>query len=673
MVGGVELADRYDRRGKASAEALSRPTWLVPVVKFLEVTQKTRSTGAESMDGIDYDVAAQLKPLSILASSLKLRSPEDVEVLDAMRKAVIRFWSSMGYQDGRRLGIRSDAAWFADEVVEWLGKGIAVGTISDFLIGLMAVVELDATSSRFWLESRGGEIVPLEHTQDRVVSDDLAYGLWQRNKTGYGIVVDEKTVTLENLGDFMQRLTEELKRAAKAESGKGYVDQLVRLGQVAEFGDRFFKVLGREGRGVLEVSRPSSFWNVVPPIALALAEGFLSGAIAEDDKIDILAGQVVHAMRRRRISLSKTQVIGFCAAFRERERVDMKALSNLLSEPIANDLVGKGFGIVREVLGELGGGGAVAETIEKLLPEIVLRLRERGLHDFEWTREEYRVLKIEDQWDVHAKKIADQEAQLPSSWTDVQPGDVVIEWHGQQEPTSVAHEELWSELIGELTSGEFALGNSRLRERRGRGWLGIRLNKGNPAKHKPSEGVSEIDLEDRTRWARRALRGADPRRFFIYPSPPKGEGTNTTYLSMMHHQELFASRGVLNAIVIKVVGTDKLESVDGDSEAEKIVYRSQERQGDRLQKEFAHIVTLQMSDINRQDTLFENLRRIFACFPAGVVVWVVPFPEVHSSYFRSSLIDDSISLEAFSTLMHPGNIKEAKQVFKAREKMATRK
>lgn len=619
------LDERYSRRADASNEALQRPTWIGRMGEFILTVEGHRQRQ-------DRDLMAQFGDrLGILSKSLRISTLEDVEQFDLMLRSLFHFFPSLGYR------AKDDPKIFTDEVAAWLSLGIKPETIGSWFKAVGGLACIDPTLFRQFFSSKRtiGGIKPLEGLMSAEAKDTIEEIKAVTGEQGPVLRRSKGTTTLDQLGHFVRACATELRK------NFGEMDIISPVVEAAEETAELLEILKEEKYRSITILRPTPFGHLVAPTAGALVD-FMNGHSSEEYEgvEEDLARQLVHAIRRRRLSLSRESLLSFCAAFRFGNQVGKKNIPE-----VAHPYIGRGLNFISRLM---GGSPKSTEMMRKVannvVPELIFQLRLRGLHTFEWSPEEYRILGLDnDLWKRHGERLRHCHfGQVPGREV-VRPGDFVVDYYGQFEPDTVAHDEVGTE-VGEIDPNDLINCGLLPVGFEGKVWVGVGPNSGNPRKKSREKPVE-------TRWSllNRAFAGA--KGVFLFPQQ---DYWGPTLPRLQKHRDSFEEQG------IALEGMAKLGGTDGLDQGECRYTPRVEPTGWEELNQTPHILALQMGELDDFIALTERLRKLKKSFPQSLIL-LVPFPEVHSSFVVERL--GEISDETLATLVHPKNVAEIRKLW----------
>jgi|GEM_PF-6638012 len=599
------ISSHIKRKGYSADvdEKVPIPTWVWRIGSFINEA-RVDHLGAESASTMTEQLSDKLV---LLSRSIRFRTQGDVEEFFTLAESLVAF-SYAGYHSHNS----EDAGMFVNEVKNWLDKGVTEEEISVwFRVVSGMIIGLDPIYFKQVFSYTGGnrEIEELEglfHGGDAEIVKNIFPEL------GVG-------GPLKNLLHFSKTTAEQFEALG-----------LSHLHESAQELERTIEIMGQNLFQEISVLRPNPSINVITPIAIALSDYF--GGTETVIKEKQLANALVSIIRRRRVSLSRESIFHLCAAFMMEDKLGMS------DDTTEKYYGGLGLGLIETVMQNIS-PVKISQTrkkiTEQLMPDFIFELRQQGLHNFRWSEDDYEKLGLAPSiWGVHNQLLQDANLEKLPGREVVRKGDVVVEFTTQAEPFHVAHAALLNEVATTVSPSELIQLGLVEPGFSGDVVVGVRVNHKNPAKVD-----DQMDEKDRRWFAESSLSGMRGGTIFLHP--PEQDVNTVQGLALNNRWYRENKREVV--MQIRLAGTDKLGN-------EFRYTKDSEKDGFEVLNTYPHFFALQISDMEEFASLRNKITTLLLNFKNSIV-FMVPNPEVHSSYIRNVL--PTVSSDALATLVHP--------------------
>ncbi|OGM05007.1 hypothetical protein A2715_00820 [Candidatus Woesebacteria bacterium RIFCSPHIGHO2_01_FULL_39_32] len=631
------------------------PSWVWSVGIFASLAEESRrkvEMGEAECRGLTEQTPKKFK---VISQSLRFSNEEDIASFEALITSIRHFWPQVGSfkpkeawgtdREGNRHLLESDPHIFVRSIEGWLKGEVAppirTEAVSVWFDSIGGLACSDPAVVRKYFSSAGVyRILPLagwEESNGKEKRDGRP--LFQEEVRG--------TWAFDNLRTFAGGCAELLEKRANEimTSYPRLAEQLQKIAISARDLEEFLKYSWEGNYKEMDLLRPTPPENILVPVGVALAERLSNSQSDTEDSqiVESIARSLVRVFRRRRVSINKEGILGFCSAFRDSGKVIGQYL------PLEGGYAG--FGL--EIVNDWSGGNK--ETIDKIqnwiIPEFIFQMRLRGYNTFDWTKDDYRTLGLsEELWGNHQARIEEERKKTIPGREIVQSGDSVIEFSGELDPLHEGHIQFIWEAAEDIDIEELARAGFMLKNSEGRLLVGVSVNTGNKGKQSTDAAIRNRIVEEGLAYIGNVFIHTGNKTSL--PTAQRMDGYRAEYEDSGAHIDVQA----------RLAGFNKPNG-PGFTYTE-----IEEPGGSKRLNDTAHIFSLQQDDLIDPYDLCRRIRAAFGehkkdgeKFDGKVIVMLVHLPEVHSSYIREHI--DKLSDEVLATLVHPRDIPTIRELY----------
>jgi hypothetical protein len=641
--------ERWRKDGKRkwvleNPAAAENPVWIGNFGYFFADLEQDRKLQTEIMGDERYSdpISHYSSKIEVLSEPLRFHSVNDVDVFERMQTAVVHFQSGMGFVDSHRDPVRADGYKFSDEVLTWLKMGIKGQNIADLFDALGGLTCVDPTVfSQFFSP---GEILDFW----KVLDGRAKKHQQQPFSTNNDVVTSGTDIMtpLQQLRRFSHDVGDNiLIYRESAEDDRSLREDLTLIYQSTARLGLFLDLIELTGYQHVNSNRPVHFEDINVIFATTIAEGLKKGDLEYEE----FADKMVSAIRRRRLDINDLPKLvksfmgprnnvpsGSSEADIESKKVPYEDLT-IENMRLNRALLGDGLAVASVVLGDDARRSDILDQIqEKLMPEFVLKLRERGI--LQTDEAGYQEMGLtREVWKMHERRLFELEMMRNLHLVpDIGPGTLYLEYSTSAAPFHVGHEEILRDKL-RLKYRDLKLAGILPSGFNGNVVLAIKVNKSKPASDNNVK-AKDVSIEDRYPIVENSLRGIIGENVLIYPLDDPDVSTPERFASR--------TRQYPGVGIYRLMGDDKLRGEGGV----QYPYR------DRAMYNYAHIINLRHRSLNDFSELAQRMRQMFNNFPHGLMIELSQIVDTTSRGIREGLEKEiPTSDEVLATQVCPHN------------------
>ncbi|KKT75500.1 MAG: hypothetical protein UW86_C0026G0008 [Microgenomates group bacterium GW2011_GWA1_Microgenomates_45_10] len=563
-----------------------------------------------------FDLTTQLADkLRVMSRSLIFAGPKDVDVLYGLRSSIMRI-----IYPNLQPTMVHDPDDFLKEIEFWREKGVRGEAIARYLRAICGLVCLDPVllPKIVTVEDSAAEIVRLEGI-------GLDYSISAVDQRSVLLRQDRVRTSISNIADFFEAFAQLIKNKY------GETDELLDADMklVSDETKRTIKFLRAFTYRTREIFQPAPILRTLPLLAGGLADYIREHeAPLTTGERTALAETILEVVRRWRVAPTLQNLVGLCAAMIPRELVgkeDYRQFDSRLNDrglPTTGAAIFAGsFGDLEVRLANSSSERArIKSELISLVPEIIYKIRSSGLSLFNWDRDLYKLLGLDEQaWGDHERRFnSDPGLTVLSPEHAVGNGDCLMLQFGAYAPPTIAHG-LIARDMARMSSQELEFFGLLPKDFRGKVVIGIGPNHGDPDKI-----GSEKNVEVRRAMVQAGLAGLGGKVFLL---PKDIYGPTAARIDAI--SSWLAAHAHKPDHVILVRGTDVLHPVNGTYDGGK------EKEGHDRLSTLPTIFYTQILEMGSFQALCDFIRHVLAnnlC-----LVSVGHDPDVHSSYILNEI------------------------------------